>query len=358
MRFNRANLLSALMRVMPAVGRDVNRPVLTCVLIDVKPLVISVECTNQEQHLRCLIEGDSTEEFKVLVSASRLAEILKRSDCAQVEFIIEDKVLAIAAGGARFELPLQDCAAFPSCEDLEGVEVRIEGEELARAIASTSYAAAKDLARFTMMGVFISGQNNTLDFVATDGRRLAKVTKQADFAGVISAVVPASAWRMAGNLTGLVRLVFSKRGMTLSTNDGFKMKTLLVEGKFPDYSAVIPKDSGNAWRGFAPAELARAVRQAQVMVDRESLRLDVQLGATGPAGASMVLGGRSATAGSSQITAFFAGEGKAHVSLNPVFLLEALEAFDTEEEVVFQTRGNGPVTLSAGKIYTLIMPQT
>jgi hypothetical protein len=94
------------------------------------------------------------------------------------------------------------------------------------------------------------------------------------------------------------------------------------------------------------------------MVDRESLRLDVQLGATGPAGASMVLGGRSATAGSSQITAFFAGEGKAHVSLNPVFLLEALEAFDTEEEVVFQTRGNGPVTLSAGKIYTLIMPQT
>jgi DNA polymerase III sliding clamp (beta) subunit (PCNA family) len=163
---------------------------------------------------------------------------------------------------------------------------------------------------------------------------------------------------MAGNLTGLVRLVFSKRGMTLSTNDGFKMKTLLVEGKYPDYQAVIPKDSGTAWRGFAPAELARAVRQAQVMVDRESLRLDVQLGATGPGGAAMVLGGRSATAGSSQITAFFAGEGKAHVSLNPVFLLEALEAFDTEEEVVFQTRGNGPVTLSAGKIYTLIMPQT
>jgi DNA polymerase-3 subunit beta len=358
MRFNRANLLGALTRVMPAVGRDVNRPVLTCVLIDVRPGVISVECTNQEQHLRCLIEGDSTEEFKVLVSASRLAEILKRSDCAQVEFIIEDKVLAVAAGGARFELPLQDCAAFPSCEDLEGVEVRIEGEELTRAIASTSYAAAKDLARFTMMGVFISGQNNTLDFVATDGRRLAKATKQAEFAGVISAVVPASAWRMAGNFTGLVRLVFSKRGMTLSTNDGFKMKTLLVEGKYPDYQAVIPKDAGTAWRGFAPAELARAVRQAQVMVDRESLRLDVQLGATGPAGAAMVLGGRSATAGSSQITAFFAGEGKAHVSLNPVFLLEALEAFDEEEEVVFQTRGNGPVTLSAGKIYTLIMPQT
>jgi DNA polymerase-3 subunit beta len=264
----------------------------------------------------------------------------------------------VSAGGARFELPLQDCAAFPSCEDLEGVEVRIEGEELARAIASTSYAAAKDLARFTMMGVFVSGQNHTLDFVATDGRRLAKVTKQADFTGVISAVVPASAWRMAGNLAGLVRLVFSKRGMTLSTNDGFKMKTLLVEGKYPDYQAVIPKDGGTAWRGFAPAELARAVRQAQVMVDRESLRLDVQLGATGPGGAAMVLGGRSATAGSSQITAFFAGEGKAHVSLNPVFLLEALEAFDTEEEVVFQTRGNGPVTLSAGKIYTLIMPQT
>lgn len=358
MRFNRANLLGALTRVMPAVGRDVNRPVLTCVLIDVKPLVISVECTNQEQHLRCLIEGDSTEEFKVLVSASRLAEILKRSDCGHVEFIIEEKVLAVSAGGARFELPLQDCAAFPSCEDLEGVEVRIDGEELARAIASTSYAAAKDLARFTMMGVFICGQNNTLDFVATDGRRLAKATKQADFAGVISAVVPASAWRMAGNFTGLVRLVFSRRGMTLSTNDGFKMKTLLVEGKYPDYNAVIPKDAGTAWRGFAPAELARAVRQAQVMVDRESLRLDVQLGATGPAGASMVLGGRSATAGSSQITAFFAGEGKAHVSLNPVFLLEALEAFEAEEEVIFQTRGNGPVTLSAGKIYTLIMPQT
>jgi len=358
MKFNRANLLGALTRVMPAVGRDVNRPVLTCVLIDVKPLVISVECTNQEQHLRCLIEGDSTEEFKVLVSASRLAEILKRSDCGQVEFVIEDKVLAVVAGGARFELPLQDCDAFPSFEDLEGIEVRIEGEELARAIASTSYAAAKDLARFTMMGVFVSGQNHTLDFVATDGRRLAKVTKQADFTGVISAVVPASAWRMAGNLTGLVRLVFSKRGMTLSTNDGFKMKTLLVEGKYPDYQAVIPKDSGTAWRGFAPAELARAVSQAQVMVDRESLRLDVQLGATGPAGASMVLGGRSATAGSSQITAFFAGDGKAHVSLNPVFLLEALEAFGTEEEVIFQTRGNGPVTLSAGKIYTLIMPQT
>ena len=64
------------------------------------------------EDLRCLIEGDSTEEFKVLVSASRLAEILKRSDCGQVEFIIEDKVLAVVAGGARcgvYRVAAQHC---------------------------------------------------------------------------------------------------------------------------------------------------------------------------------------------------------------------------------------------------------
>ena len=361
MEFNRRDLLTALLRVMPAAGKENTKAVLACAKIHATEKWVSVECCNLEQSLLVTIEERIGTEATLLVNAHRLAEILKRSTCEVVTLEPEDKILSVVAGTARFDLPLHEPSEFPSFIGDNGpaVTAKLDSSELLRAINSTSYACAKDSARYSMMGVCVSGGNGVLDFVATDGRRLAKVAVPAEVGGVIEpTVVPAVAWRMLAGIEGTVSLAFGKRGLAVHCEDGLRLHTLLIDAKFPDYKAVLPKDHGSAWRGFAAADLLTAVRQAQVMVDRESMRLDVQLGATGPAGAQIVLGGKSATAGSSQITTFTRGEGKGNVSLNPQFLLEALASLPPEDEVRFEFRGNGPVTLAAGKVYTLLMPQT
>lgn len=362
MKFDRKELLGGLMQVMPAAGKDQQKPVLGCVKIESHGGVVFLECTNLEQHLHAEIEQKQKAEFSLLVSVQCLAEILKRSNAEEVELKPEGQILSVTAGSGQFDLPIHEAKDFPEMPDVfsKSASAAVDASDLIMAINATTYACAKDVARFSMMGVCVSGANNVLDFVATDGRRLAKVSLQVNqMEGVIEpTVVPAVAWRMLAGATGEVQLFFGKRGMGALLDNGGTMHTLLIDGKFPDYKAVIPNDRGKAWRGFAAAELATAVRQAQVMVDRENMRLNVHLGATGPSGAPIVLGGKSATSGSSQITTVTRGEGKGEVSLNPQFLLEALGSMPAGEEVRFEVRGNGPVTLSAGQVYTLIMPQT
>jgi len=360
MKFDRRELLAGLLRVMPAAGKEAHKPVLACVKIESTGGVVYLECTNLEQHLLAKVEQKEQAEADFAVNAGRLAEILKRSTADEVELLPDGQILSVTAGSGQFDLPIHEAKEFPEMPDIGKVpKASIDAEDLASAINGTSYACAKDAARYSMMGVCVSGGNGVLDFVATDGRRLAKVSVPATIEGVIEpTVVPAVAWRMLAGSTGTVVLRFSKRGMQAQLDNGAKLHTLLIDAKFPDYKAVLPKDSGTAWRGFAAAELLTAVRQAQVMVDRESMRLDVQLGATGAAGAPIVLGGKSATTGSSQVTTVTRGEGKGQVSLNPQFLLEALASLPADEEVRFEVRGNGPVTLAAGKVYTLLMPQT
>lgn len=360
MKFDRRVLLAGLVRVMPAAGKENTKPVLACVKIQSFGGLVYLECTNQEQHLIAEVEQKEKAEADFLVNVGRLSEILKRSTAEEVELLPDGQILSVTAGSGKFDLPIHEAKEFPEMPDLGDVPVAvIDAADLLSAINSTSYACAKDSARFSMMGVCVSGANGVLDFVATDGRRLAKISVPAQLDGVIEpTVVPAMAWRMLPGSTGDVELHFHKRGMQAHLENGSKLHTLIIDAKFPDYKAVIPKDSGTAWRGFAAADLLCAVRQAQVMVDRDNMRLDVQLGASGTAGAPIVLGGKSATGGSSQITTVTRGEGKGAVSLNPQFLLEALASLPQDEEVRFEVRGNGPVTLAAGKVYTLLMPQT
>lgn len=359
MRFDRRELLAGLLRVMPAAGKENTKPVLACVKILSFGGVVYLECTNQEQHLIAEVEQKEKASADFLVNVGRLSEILKRSTAEEIELVPDGQILSVTAGSGQFDLPIHEVKEFPEMPTIGDVPAAvIDAEDLLSAINSTSYACAKDAARFSMMGVCVSGANGVLDFVATDGRRLAKVSVPAQIQGAIEpTVVPAVAWRMLAGSTGEVELFFGKRGMQAQLDNGAKLHTLLIDAKFPDYKAVLPKDKGTAWRGFAAAELLTAVRQAQVMVDRESMRLDVQLGATGAAGAPIVLGGKSATTGSSQVTTVTRGEGKGQVSLNPQFLLEALASLPADEEVRFEVRGNGPVTLAAGTVYTLLMPQ-
>lgn len=361
MKFKRLDLLAGLGRVMAAASREQTKPVLGCVKISASNDVCDVECTNQEQHIRCRFDAETgLDVFEALVNASRLAEVLKRSTSETVECSIDGSTMTVLAGGGRFELPTHELSAFPEMPEVAGVTASLGSADLAAAIASTIYATAKDAQRFSMMGVCVSGKGGVLDFVATDGRRLAKAVCNAGMLGgdIEPIVVPGIAWRMCQHLTGTVQLVVSKREMLVRDESGFTLRTLLIDGKFPDYKSVLPKDKGKAWRGFMPAELAACVRQAQVMVDKESMRLEVEFGATGPGGATILLGGKSASSGSSQITTYTDGDGTGIVNLNPNYLLEALDSLPDGEEVRFEQRGNGPVTLTAGSVYAMIMPQT
>lgn len=361
MRFERVQLLAGLGRVMPAAGKEQVKPVLGCVKISASNGVVELECTNQEQHIKFRFDAETGPgAFAALVNAARLAEILRRSNCETVECQLDGQTLTLIAGGGRFELPIQELSAFLEMPEASGTKAALKAVDLADAIASTIYATAKDVARFSMMGVCVSGKDGVLDFVATDGRRLAKAKAVAGMIGadIEPIVVPGIAWRMCQHLSGTVQLVVSKRDLVVRDESGFTLRTLLIDGKFPDYKAVIPKDKGKAWRGFMAQELAACVRQAQVMVDRESMRLEVEFGATGPGGAAILLGGKSASAGSSQITTYTDGDGTGVVNLNPNYLLEALDSLPDGEEVRFETRGNGPVTISAGNVYAMIMPQT
>ena len=215
-----------------------------------------------------------------------VADLLKRVPGDEVLAIEQEGKLlrlAWADGKAVFETETPD--AYPAIPEVEAVmEHRLDGDILVPAMVAVScYCADPDDSRPAITGVFL-GFGDTTEVAAADGFRLAWQTVALTFPqGIESVIIPATSVRQLARLldksprtppaTGsLVALITAKREMELRFNETMlqarigpvSLITRLLQGSFPKYHQLIPKDI-NARLGIMASELERAVRQVAGM---------------------------------------------------------------------------------------------
>jgi DNA polymerase-3 subunit beta len=258
----RVSLQNSLAMVQGIVERRNTVPILGHVLIEPDGAKIRLSATDLEVGIRTEVACQATEKGSLTLNARKLFEIVREAEGDEVSFkSLDNDWVELKCGRARFKMMGLDPRSFPampgqstkgSAEPARKVvkgDLKVAAAVLAAMIDKTLFAVSPDEARYNLSGVYIdSPAAGTARMVATDGHRLSLIDREVGgFSMQGGAIIPRKGMAELRKLLdqagdGEVELALDgalawiKRGVT-------EVSMRLVEGEFPDYRGVIPKQS-------------------------------------------------------------------------------------------------------------------
>lgn len=254
----RDELLTGLQRVQGIVEKRNTMPVLSNILLETKQDGIELVATDLEIGVRGHYKADVQQAGSVSLSARKLYELLKEVADGEITLATqENNWVQIQAGRSQFKIVGMAAAEFPALPTIEREgRVAIPGSGLASLIRKTLFAVGDNDARYILNGLLItlhaSDKKVTMKLVGTDGHRLAvaesDLTQGADtdLPKEIKAIIPRKAAqeirRLLEEEEGEPLLGFTKNLVTFQKS-GLFLTSRVMEGTYPNYQQVIPKES-------------------------------------------------------------------------------------------------------------------
>ncbi len=226
-------------------------PILDNFLFDLKNDELTVSASDLETTMSAKLKVESDSEGKIAVPAKLLLDTLKTFPEQPLTFVVEDNnTIELSSNHGKYALAYADGEEFPNPVELEDPSSTVvEGDILASAISKTIFASGNDDLRPVMSGVFFQFKEDGLTFVATDAHKLVKYSRED-----ISASQPAEFIMpkkplnlLKGILAGSeseVRIEYNDSNAKF-TFDDTELICRLIDGKYPNYEAVIPKENPN-----------------------------------------------------------------------------------------------------------------
>lgn len=383
---DRGALLEAVNLVSGVTAARTPKPQLTCVKLTATKSAtgseLTLAATDAEISLTLRLGSvDVAKEGSALIPADKLRQIVSAEDNEPTLTIEAAGDLAIIRGAdAEFRLNTYPPTDFPSIPSFNAIAQGAGGahpaktvfttdaDTLGSLISRTLFAAARENSRYAINGVLMNRDGKKLEMVATDGRRLAKCTatlpgasKDAPAAGCI---VPSKALAMllklAGDADEPVSVAVADNQIVFAFgNDPADSRAVLssnlVEGSFPPYEDVIPKDQ-DIKVGFDRDVLASAVRRAALLTNEESR--GVRMAFTG-ADRKLELSSRAPEMGDAKVdvdlTAYDGSD--IEIGFNPAFITDALKVIHEPSVTIELKAPNKPGLFRSGDDFVyVVMP--
>jgi len=345
----RVALLNGLSLVQGIIERRTTVPILGNVLLESKDGQLQVDATDLEVGIHTAIACNSAKPGKTTLSARKLFEIVRETEAAEVSLRTLDKDwVEIKCGRAKFKMMGLDPRSFPAMpkqgESAAGktaarkplkAELGIAADVLSAMIDRTIFAVSPDETRYNLSGVYIeSPATGVARMVATDGHRLSMIEREVPgFTMEGGAILPRKGLAELRKLLDLggdaeVKLTLEsqlgwlKRGAT-------ELSMRLVEGEFPDYRGVIPKES-KYLVNVSRDSLHAAIKRAAIFSSERyhGVKLTLTAGVITVSSTTPELGEADET-----IDADFKGE-EFSVGFNSAYLLQALGVIPAESDVI------------------------
>ena len=275
----RDELLTALQRVQGVVEKRNTMPSLANVLLEAKPEGLDVLATDLEIWMRGLYKATVEESGAVTFSARKLYEILREIKDPEISILVTDNSLVtIQAGRSQFKvvgLPSQEFPAVPSIER-QGL-IPLPGSGLLELIQKTLFAVGDNDTRYVLNGQLIivssAGGKPLIRLVGTDGHRLAVAEREFEIQGgsaplpEVKVILPRKAAHEIRRLLeegGDEPMIGFTQNTMIFRKSGLVLTSRLMEGTYPNYQQVIPKESQNKI-SVNREELEGALRRVSVL---------------------------------------------------------------------------------------------
>ncbi|MDZ4829855.1 MAG: DNA polymerase III subunit beta [Phycisphaerae bacterium] len=363
---DRIALLDALALTSGVVASRTPAPALLCLKFVAKDGILTISATDTEIGLSAPVASVSvSEEGEALIPADKLNQIVRASEDSTLSIEVNAKhVAVIKAQDATFKIFGRDAAEFPGVQSFAAGKIEFEttAGTFARLIHRTLFATAVDNSRYAINGVLIERKSKRLRLVATDGRRLAVAKGECNRAadGDALIIVPTKALNILSKLLGdpdePVAVARQDNLIFFRVGEGADAATLvsrLVEGTFPPFEDVIPKEHDKRVV-FNAGELTSAVRRAALLTNEESKGVRLAFG-----GGKLVLSSRAPEMGEAEITVDiekYEGD-PIEIGFNPQFITDVLKVIDSEQVIIEMKAANKPGVIKVGTDFTyVVMP--
>jgi DNA polymerase III subunit beta len=280
-------LLSTLQSVSGIVERRHTLPILANVLIRKTGDQLQLTTSDLEIQIRtgAQMDGDAG-NFTTTVGARKLIDILRTMPSDQTVSLESNASKLILKGGkSRFTLQTLPAEDFPLVQEAAnfGPMFSVPQKTLKELLAQVSFAMAVHDIRYYLNGILFVAEGKTLSLVATDGHRLAFSSAQLDVEVPKQEVIlprktVIEMQRLLSDSEGQIEMQFAGNQAKFSFG-GMEFVTKLVEGKFPDYNRVIPKNHKNIITLGRAALLATLQRTAILTSEKfKGVRLNIEPG--------------------------------------------------------------------------------
>lgn len=334
------------------------KPVLQCVKLVAAGKTLTVLSTDLEASCRYQVTAVKIEkEGEALVPAERLGAIVRESTDEEQLTLETDKDACLVRGSAgRFKVFGYDPAEYPAIPEFaDKADFQIPAATLATMIGKTLFATAKAHSHYAISGVLCEAGGKKLQLVATDGHRLAQArgTLGKAAAREVTAIVPAKLMALIQRVSGGGEEVLEVRieeNQILIRTARAVLVSALVQGNFPKYADVIPRECTRKAK-IKTAAFEHRIRQAALLTNEESRGIRLSFAAE-----AVTLTSRAPEAGEAEVTCPVAYEGEGmEIAFNPAFLIDALRVAGAEEVSLEMNASNKPAVLKAGSDFLYVL---
>ncbi|MFH1946718.1 MAG: DNA polymerase III subunit beta [Candidatus Magasanikbacteria bacterium] len=353
----RENLSYALDLVCGVASKHINLPILSNVLIQVEESKVSLMATNLEVAVKANLRAKVEKTGAFTIPAKTLTDYIHLLPDEQVEIEIEGNEILVKSGSSSTKIKGTPADEYPVMPDVEEKQSYVLGvEDFKNSLSKVVFAAAKNEIRPELSGVyfgFFTERFSGLVLAATDSYRLAeKKVKIEQGEGEFKIIVPAhSVYEMirlialgkAKQSENNVRLWVSENQLALRYDD-FEMTTRLIDGKYPDYSQIIPNELKT--NSLLPVSvLVNKIKAASLFTTTGVNAVSFDLS---PEQKNISISSISTQTGehASEVEAEISGEENS-ILLNHRYVLDGLQNIDTDEVEFKVNSADSPCLLKA-----------
>lgn len=256
-------------------------PILDNFLFELNSDRLTITASDLETTMSTSIAVESDSTASIAVPSRLLLDTLKTFPEQPLTFTAENNSIEISANNGKYSLAYAAGEDFPKAVHLKDPsKTIIMGDTLATAINATLFASGNDDLRPVMSGVFFQFSTDGLTFVATDAHKLVKYTRTDVTASQTAEfIMPKKALQiLKGILQG------SEEDITIEYNEtnaqfsfgSTSLNCRLIEGKYPNYEAVIPKENPNVLT-IARETLLNSLRRVSIFSNKTTHQIRLKM---------------------------------------------------------------------------------
>ena len=279
---------SQLLKQLQVLGGVINSnntlPILDNFLFEVSENQLKVSASDLETTMSAVVTIESDSSGSIAISARLLLDTLKTFPDQPLTFKTEgDSIIEISSDQGKYDMAYFGGDEFPKSVSLPSPsKTIIPSNILATAISKTIFAAGNDDLRPVMSGVFFQFSSQNLTFVATDAHKLVKYTRTDVTADKTAEFI------MPKKPLNLLKGVLSgEEDVTIEYNDAnakftfenFVLICRLIDGKYPNYEAVIPKENPNKLT-VDRASFQNSVRRVSIFSSKTTHQIRLKMAGT------------------------------------------------------------------------------
>ncbi|HVM32567.1 MAG TPA: DNA polymerase III subunit beta [bacterium] len=349
---NRSDLLKGISTVQSAVAAKNTMPILANVLLEARDKKLEFVATDLDMGIRCSVAAEVVEKGSITINAKKLSDIVRELPEASVDIEIdENQKMILVCQKSQFKvhgLPKDDFPILPEVKKEK--TFKIKGSLIQEMIHKTIFAVSTDETRYVLNGVYFQVENEKLKMVATDGHRLAYIHKKLDGKGdgKANVIIPTKTLNELSKVVSdmakgkdekeetMVEVVTTENQIKF-TVEGVEIVSRLIEGQFPNYEQVIPKESDKKIE-VSTAELSAGTKRVAILTSEKSnsIRYQIKPGKISISSKTPDMGEAK-----EEIDANYKGE-EISIAYNAKYVLDVLKNVGTDHVVVELTQPLSP----------------